>query len=155
MSTYFARKEDVVDGTIKDAPAGSVMRNWFVVDAEGQTLGRLATRIATVLRGRHKPIYTPHVDVGDFVVVVNADKIQVTGSKANAKKYYRYSGHPGGLQARTFAEQMSRDPDRIIRQAVRGMLPKNRLARRQITKLKCYSGASHPHSAQQPQPLPQ
>jgi large subunit ribosomal protein L13 len=140
MSTYFARKEDVVDGTIKDAPAGSVMRNWFVVDAEGQTLGRLATRIATVLRGRHKPIY---------------DKIQVTGSKANAKKYYRYSGHPGGLQARTFAEQMSRDPDRIIRQAVRGMLPKNRLARRQITKLKCYSGASHPHSAQQPQPLPQ
>ncbi len=146
MKTWVARKEDVNDGTIP--------RSWFVVDAEGQTLGRLATRIATVLRGRHKAIYTPHVDVGDFVIVVNAAKVAVTGNKRQAKKYYNYSGYPGGLREWTFEELIERDPARIIEHAVKGMLPKNRLANRQITKLKVYGGATHPHQAQQPEPLP-
>lgn len=146
MSTWFARNEDVLDGTIP--------REWFVVDADGQTLGRLATRIATILRGRHKAVYTPHVDVGDFVVVINAEKIHVTGNKRKAKKYYNYSGYPGGLRAWSFEELIEKDPKRVIEHAVRGMLPKNRLARRQITKLKVYAGGEHPHTAQQPQPLP-
>ena len=114
---------------------------------------RLATQIATVLRGRHKPIYTPHVDVGDFVVVINASKVHVTGKKRDAKKYYNYSGYPGGLRAWTFDELMTRDPKRVIEHAVRGMLPKNRLARKQITKLKVYGGADHPHTAQAPESL--
>ena len=147
MSTWFARKEDVQDGTIE--------RKWYVVDAEGQTLGRLATRIATVLRGRHKAIYTPHVDVGDFVIVVNAGKVAVTGKKRQNKKYYNYSGYPGGLRAWTFEDLIEKDPKRVLEHAVRGMLPKNRLARQQITKLKVYAGSEHPHAAQQPDTLPQ
>jgi large subunit ribosomal protein L13 len=145
MKTWVARKEDVLEGTIA--------RNWFVVDAEGKTLGRVATRIAHVLRGRHKPVYTPHVDTGDFVIVINADKVVVTGNKRQAKKYYNYSGYPGGLRAVTFDDLIQRDAKRVWEHAVKGMLPKNRLAARQITKLKVYSGAEHPHAAQQPQPL--
>lgn len=146
MGTWFARKEDVQDGTIE--------RKWYVVDAEGQTLGRLATRIATVLRGRHKPVFTPHVDVGDFVIVVNASKVVLSGNKARTKNYYNYSGYPGGLKALTFEELVERDPQRVITHAVKGMLPKNRLSNRQITKLKVYGGTDHPHAAQKPEPLP-
>ena len=128
-------------------------RNWLLVDAEGQTLGRLATQLADALRGKRKPVYTPHVDVGDFVVVVNAEKIAVTGSKLQEKLYYRHSGYPGGLKQRTLGEMLQRRPEEVIRLAVRGMLPKNRLARRQITKLKVYAGPEHPHEAQKPQKL--
>jgi len=128
-------------------------RSWVLVDAEGQTLGRLATLIADTLRGKRKPTYTPHIDVGDFVVVVNAEKISVTGKKRTDKKYYRHSGYPGGLKSRTLEEMLERRPEEVIRIAVKGMLPKNRLARRQITKLKVYAGPDHPHAAQQPQPL--
>jgi large subunit ribosomal protein L13 len=128
-------------------------RNWLLVDAEGQTLGRLATQIADALRGKRKPTYTPHVDVGDFVVVVNAEKISVTGSKLREKMYYRHSGYPGGLKSRTLGEMLERRPEEVIRLAVRGMLPKNRLARRQIVKLKIYAGPEHPHEAQKPQKL--
>ena len=129
-------------------------RDWYVVDAEGQTLGRLATRIADTLRGKRKPQYTAHVDTGDFVVVVNAEKIRVTGNKLQQKRYYRHSGYPGGLRSRTLAEQLERRPTEVIRKAVKGMLPRNRLARRQITKLKVYAGPEHPHHAQNPEPLP-
>src|SRR5438445_13891015 len=129
-------------------------RNWLVVDAAGKTLGRLATQIADLLRGKGKPTFTPHVDVGDFVVVVNAEKIRVTGNKLAAKRYYRHSGYPGGLRSRTLAEQLARRPTEVLRTAVKGMLPKNRLARRQITKLKIYAGPEHPHDAQAPAPLP-
>jgi large subunit ribosomal protein L13 len=128
-------------------------RSWLLVDAEGQTLGRLATQIADALRGKRKPTYTPHIDTGDFVVVVNAEKISVTGQKRNEKKYYRHSGYPGGLKSRTLEEMLERRPEEVIRIAVRGMLPKNRLARRQITKLKVYAGPDHPHAAQQPSPM--
>ena len=128
-------------------------RNWVVVDAAGQTLGRLATQIADVLRGKRKPEYTPHIDVGDFVVVVNAEKIVVTGNKRAAKRYYRHSGYPGGLKSRTLGEMLERRPEEVIRKAVRGMLPRNRLARKQLTKLKVYAGPDHPHAAQQPTPL--
>jgi len=128
-------------------------RNWLVVDAEGQTLGRLATQIADALRGKRKPTYTPHVDGGDFVVVVNAEKISVTGAKLQEKLYYRHSGYPGGLKKRTLGEMLERRPEEVIRLAVRGMLPKNRLARKQLTKLKVYAGPEHPHEAQKPQKL--
>ena len=128
-------------------------RNWLIVDAEGQTLGRLATQIADALRGKRKPTYTPHVDTGDFVVVVNAEKIAVTGKKRQEKLYRRHSGYPGGLKTRTLNEMLERRPEEVIRIAVRGMLPKNRLARRQITKLKVYAGPDHPHEAQKPQPM--
>jgi large subunit ribosomal protein L13 len=138
-----------------NAKAEDVERRWFVVDAEGQNLGRLATRIADTLRGKRKPTYTPHVDSGDFVVVVNAEKIAVTGNKMDDKKYYRHSGYPGGLRVRTLREQLDRQPTEVIRGAVKGMLPRNRLARRQITKLKVYAGPAHPHEAQNPQPLPE
>ncbi len=137
-----------------NAKAEDVERRWFVVDAEGQNLGRLATRIADALRGKRKPTYTPHVDSGDFVVVVNADKIAVTGNKLDDKRYYRHSGYPGGLRSRTLREQLDRQPAEVVRTAVKGMLPRNRLARRQITKLKVYAGPAHPHEAQNPQPLP-
>ncbi len=137
-----------------NAKAEDVERRWFVVDAEGQNLGRLATRIADTLRGKRKPTYTPHVDSGDFVVVVNAEKIAVTGKKMEEKLYYRHSGYPGGLRARTLREQLERRPTEVIRTAVKGMLPRNRLARRQITKLKVYAGPEHPHTAQKPDPLP-
>jgi large subunit ribosomal protein L13 len=128
-------------------------RDWLVVDATGQTLGRLATRIADALRGKNKPVYTPHVDTGDFVIVVNAEKISVTGNKLADKKYYRHSGYPGGLKVRTLAEQLERRPEEVIRKAVKGMLPRNRLARKQLTKLKVYAGPEHPHVAQKPQPM--
>ena len=128
-------------------------RNWVLVDAEGLTLGRLATQLADALRGKRKPTYTPHVDVGDFVVVVNAEKIAVTGAKLQEKLYYRHSGYPGGLKQRTLSEMLARRPEEVIRLAVRGMLPKNRLARKQLTKLKIYAGPEHPHEAQKPQKL--
>jgi large subunit ribosomal protein L13 len=130
-----------------------VEREWFVVDAEGQTLGRLATRIATILRGKHKPIFTPHVDCGDFVVVVNADKISVTGQKLDQKIYYRHSGYPGGLRQVTLRRRLETFPERVIESAVRGMLPKNRLGRKMYKKLKVYAGPDHPHEAQQPKPM--
>jgi large subunit ribosomal protein L13 len=128
-------------------------RNWVLVDAEGKTLGRLATQIADTLRGKRKPTYTPHVDVGDFVVVVNAEKISVTGAKRQEKLYHRHSGYPGGLKTRTLNDMLERRPEEVIRLAVRGMLPKNRLARKQLTKLKIYAGPEHPHEAQKPQPM--
>ena len=128
-------------------------RNWLLVDAEGQTLGRLATQIADALRGKRKPTYTPHCDTGDFVVVVNAAKIKVTGNKLNDKIYYRHSGYPGGLRSRTLGEMLERRPEEVIRKAVKGMLPRNRLARQQLRKLKVYAGPAHPHEAQKPTPM--
>jgi large subunit ribosomal protein L13 len=128
-------------------------RDWYVVDAEGKTLGRLATQIADTLRGKRKPEYTPHVDTGDFVVVVNAEKVRVTGDKRNAKLYHRHSGYPGGLRTRTLGEMLERRPEEVIRLAVRGMLPRNRLARQQLRKLKVYAGPGHPHAAQKPAKL--
>jgi large subunit ribosomal protein L13 len=130
-----------------------VEREWFVVDAQGETLGRLATRIATTLRGKHKPIYTPHVDCGDYVIVINADKINVTGQKLDQKMYYRHSGYPGGLRQISLRRQLQKHPERVIEAAVRGMLPKNRLGRKMFKKLKVYAGSDHPHQAQQPKPL--
>lgn len=137
-----------------NAKPADVERQWYVVDAEGQTLGRLATRVADTLRGKRKPTYTPHVDTGDFVVVVNAEKIAVTGAKLQQKLYYRHSGYPGGLRSRTLAEQLERRPAEVIRKAVKGMLPRNRLGRAQLGKLKVYAGPEHPHEAQRPKPLP-
>ncbi len=128
-------------------------RNWLLVDANGLTLGRLSTQIADALRGKRKPTYTPHIDTGDFVVVINAEKIAVTGNKLAEKRYYRHSGYPGGLKSRTLAEQLDRQPEEVIRHAVKGMLPRNRLARKQLTKLKIYAGPEHPHAAQQPVPM--
>jgi len=124
-----------------------------LVDAEGQTLGRLATQIADTLRGKRKPQYTPHVDTGDFVVVVNAGKIAVTGNKLDDKLYHRHSGYPGGLRSRPLRDELERRPTEVIRKAVKGMLPRNRLARQQLTKLKVYAGPEHPHAAQKPQPM--
>jgi large subunit ribosomal protein L13 len=135
------------------ANAADRERNWVLVDATGLTLGRLATQIADTLRGKNKPTYTPHVDTGDFVVVVNAEKISVSGNKRADKRYYRHSGYPGGLRSRTLEEMLDRRPEEVIRLAVKGMLPRNRLARRQLTKLKVYAGPEHPHVAQQPQPM--
>ena len=126
---------------------------WYLVDAEGQNLGRLATRIADTLRGKRKPQYTPHIDTGDFVVVVNAEKITVTGSKLDSKLYYRHSGYPGGLRQRTLREQLERRPTEVLRVAVKGMLPKNKLASAQIRKLKIYAGPEHPHAAQMPKEM--
>jgi large subunit ribosomal protein L13 len=136
-----------------NAKPGEVTRSWYVVDAEGQTLGRLATRIADTLRGKHKPQYTPHTDTGDFVVVVNAEKIGVTGKKLDEKLYRRHSGYPGGLKERPLREELARRPTEVIRKAVKGMLPRNRLARAQMRKLKIYAGPEHPHAAQAPKPL--
>ncbi|HHJ07412.1 MAG TPA: 50S ribosomal protein L13 [Anaerolineae bacterium] len=140
MKTYSAREEDIE-------------RQWYVVDAQGKTLGRLSSEIAKILRGKHKPIYTPHVDCGDYVVVINAEKVWTTGRKLDQKIYYRHSGYPGGLKQITLREQLNRFPERAIEHAVKGMLPKNRLGRRMFKKLKVYAGAEHPHAAQQPQPL--
>jgi len=140
MKTYSAKPREIE-------------QSWYVVDAEGETLGRLATQIADVLRGKRKPAYTPHVDTGDFVVVVNAEKVHVTGKKLEQKIYYRHSGYPGGLRERTLAEQLQRRPEEVIRKAVKGMLPKNRLAAAQLKKLKVYAGPEHPHQAQNPAPL--
>ena len=140
MKSYFAKPAEVEHA-------------WWVVDAEGQTLGRIASRIARILRGKHKPIYTPHIDTGDYVIVVNADKIRVSGNKLDSKIYYRHSGYPGGLKERTLREQLSRFPERPIRAAVKGMLPKNKLGRAMLKKLKVYGGSNHPHAAQKPQQL--
>lgn len=142
MSTYQAKK-------------GEIDRQWYVVDASDFNLGRLATRVATVLRGKHKPIFTPHVDTGDFVVVINASQVQLTGNKLEAKKYHRYSGYMGGLKSTVAGTVRAEDPERMIQQAVKGMLPKNRLSRQVIKKLKIYSGTEHPHGAQRPIPFPE
>jgi large subunit ribosomal protein L13 len=128
-------------------------REWVLLDANGKTLGRLATQIADLLRGKRKPRYTPHVDTGDFVVVINAEKIAVTGKKRTDKRYYRHSGYPGGLRSRSFEEMIARRPEQVLRLAVKGMMPRNRLARKQITKLKIYAGPEHPHEAQKPRIL--
>jgi len=136
-----------------NAKPGEIAPDWYLVDAEGKTLGRLATQIADRLRGKGKPQYTPHVDTGDFVIVVNAEKIAVTGKKLDDKKYYRHSGYPGGLRVRALREQLDRRPTEVLRVAVKGMLPRNRLARQQLTKLKIYAGPEHPHESQAPKPL--
>jgi large subunit ribosomal protein L13 len=135
------------------AKPGEIQRDWYIVDAEGLTLGRLATRIAEQLRGKNKPQYTPHVDSGDFVIVVNAEKIHVTGKKLDQKMVRWHSGYPGGLKERTLRQQLDRRPTDVIRKAVKGMLPKNRLAAAQLTKLKVYAGPAHPHEAQAPKSL--
>lgn len=140
MKTEVARKEQFV-------------HRWFVVDAENLVLGRLATQVANVLRGKHKPVYTPSVDTGDFVIVLNADKIALTGNKVADKVYYSHSGFPGGIKSTTAAEMLAKKPEELIRKAVKGMLPKNKLARHMIKKLKIYSGGEHPHEAQQPATL--
>ena len=140
MKTFSARKEDVE-------------RKWLVIDAEDKVVGRLATQIATILRGKNKPIFTPHVDTGDFVVVVNADKVRFTGKKWNQKKYYRHSGYPGGLKEIVAQKLLQQKPEEIIRHAVWGMIPHNRLGRKMIKKLKIYSGSEHPHQAQKPEVL--
>ena len=140
MKTYSARKEDVE-------------RAWYLVDAEGRVLGRLASQVAQILRGKTKPIYTPHVDTGDFVVVINAEKVRLTGNKMEQKTYYRHSGYPGGLRSTTAKKLLTTKPERILKSDVKGMLPKNPLGRKMFKKLKVYRGPDHPHQAQQPQPL--
>lgn len=140
MKTYSAKPSDIE-------------REWYLVDAEGKTLGRLASEIAKVLMGKNKPIYTPHLDTGDYVVVINAEKIHVTGRKLDRKVYYHHSGYPGGLKGITLREQLKKHPTRALHSAVRGMLPHNRLGRAMLKKLKIYAGDSHPHQAQQPKPL--
>jgi len=132
---------------------GDIKREWYVVDAQGKTLGRLASEIAKILRGKHKPIYVPHLDCGDYVIVVNAEKVRVTGKKLDKKFYYRHSGYPGGLKSISLRNQLQKHPTRVMEAAVRGMLPKNRLGRAMIKKLKVYAGDSHPHQAQQPKAL--
>ena len=136
------------------AKPADIERVWYVVDATDLTLGRLATQIASVLRGKHKPEYTPHEDVGDFVVVVNAEKVQVTGRKLDQKRYYHHTGYPGGIKSITLRKQLQKHPERVIEHAVRGMLPHGPLGRRQFKKLKVYAGPEHPHQAQSPKPLP-
>jgi large subunit ribosomal protein L13 len=135
------------------AKPGTVDRQWWIVDAEGQNLGRLASVIAETLAGKRSPWYTRHCDTGDFVVVVNAEKVAVTGNKLRDKMYWRHSGYPGGIRSRSLGEQLERRPEEVLRKAVRGMLPKNSLGRAQLTKLKIYAGTEHPHAAQQPKPL--
>jgi large subunit ribosomal protein L13 len=139
----------------QSAKAAEVERRWYVVDATDQVLGRLATRLASVLRGKHKPIYTPHADTGDFIVVVNAARVRLTGNKREAKTYYRHTGWPGGLKSTTAAKVLDgAHPERVLESAVRGMLPKNHLGRQMFSKLKVYAGAEHPHAAQKPEVLP-
>ena len=130
-----------------------VEREWLLIDATDMVLGRLATEVASILKGKRKPQYTPHVDTGDFVIIINADKVRVTGNKAQSKEYYRHSGYPGGLKCETFAEAMQKHPERVIEHAVYGMLPKTTLGRQMGRKLKVYSGAEHPHAAQQPREI--
>ncbi len=132
---------------------GEVERQWYVIDASDVVLGRLATQVATLLRGKHKPVFAPHIDTGDFVVVVNAGKVALTGSKADQKREYRHSGYPGGLRATSYTELLAKNPRRAVEKAVKGMLPHNRLSRQQITKLKVYAGPEHPHAAQKPVPF--
>ena len=140
MKTYYAKPNEVA-------------REWLLIDAQDQVLGRVASKAAHILRGKHKPTYTPHVDTGDFVVIINADKIRVTGKKLTDKEYYRHSGYPGGLKGETFEEAMEKHPERVIEHAVKGMLPKNTLGRAMAKKLKVYAGAEHPHMAQQPREI--
>lgn len=140
MGTYSAKKEEI-------------QRKWFIVDASGKTLGRLASAVASVLKGKTKPIYTTHVDTGDFVIVVNADKVHLTGRKLDQKVYYRHSGYPGGLKSVTAGKLMKTRPDQVIKLAVEGMLPKTQLGKHMLSKLKVYAGDKHPHSAQQPEEL--
>lgn len=135
------------------AKPGDVERKWYVVDATGQTLGRLASQIAHILRGKHKPHYTPHEDVGDFVIVINAEKVHTTGRKLDQKKYYWHSGYPGGIKEIVLRRQLEKHPERVIEHAVKGMLPRGPLGRRQLRKLRVYRGPSHPHEAQKPEPL--
>jgi large subunit ribosomal protein L13 len=142
MRTFVAKPKDAAS-----------QRQWWVVDAQGQSLGRVASRVASILRGKHKPSFTPHVDMGDFVIVVNATQIKVTGDKADKKLYYRHSGYPGGITERTYSELLAKKPEAPLTLAVRGMLPKNVLGRQLIKKLKVYPTAQHPHAAQQPQAL--
>ena len=132
------------------AKQGEVTRDWVLIDAEGATLGRLAAQVAKILRGKNKPQFTPNSDCGDFVVVINADKVQLTGNKADHKTYYRHSGYNGGLKAESFRQAMEKHPEKVIERAVRGMLPKTTLGRKQLTKLKVYAGTEHPHAAQNP-----
>lgn len=132
------------------AKSSDVKRSWYIVDAEGKTLGRLATTIASTLRGKHKASYTPHVDTGDFVIVINADKVKVTGNKETEKKYYRHSNYPGGLKTTTLRDMRQKHPERILEAAVRGMLPQTNLGRQQLKKLKLFTGSTHPHEAQKP-----
>lgn len=133
--------------------ASEIERSWHIVDAEGMVLGRLATEVATILRGKHKPTYTPNLDTGDHVIVVNADKVVLTSNKADRKMVYSHSGFPGGLKSSTYAEELDKDAAKTVQRSIRGMLPKTRLGRQQLTKLKVYSGPEHPHVAQNPQPL--
>jgi large subunit ribosomal protein L13 len=133
--------------------AKDITRDWYVVDAEGETLGRLATRIATVLRGKHKPTWAPHMDMGDYVIVVNAEKIQLSGEKDGKKTYHRHSGYPGGIKAVPFLQLLETQPEKVVEKAVTGMLPKSKLGRAMVRKLKVYAGPDHPHAAQQPKPL--
>ena len=135
------------------AKPGEVEREWVIIDAEDQVLGRVATKAAQILKGKHKPQYTPHVDTGDFVIIINADKIKVTGTKSTSKVYYHHTGHAGGLKSETFAEAMAKHPERVIEHAVKGMLPKNTLGRAQGMKLKVYAGPDHPHAAQKPREI--
>lgn len=132
---------------------GDITREWHVIDATDVVLGRLATHVATLLRGKHKPTFAPHIDTGDFVVVINADKVALTGAKREQKMEYRHSGYPGGLRARSYTELLEQDPRRAVEKAVRGMLPHNKLGRQQLKKLKVYAGPEHPHAAQKPQPF--
>ena len=133
--------------------ASDVERSWHVVDAEGLVLGRLSTEVANILRGKHKPTYTPHMDMGDHVIIVNADKVVLTSGKAEKKLVHRHSGYPGGLRSETYAEKMARKPEQAVMDTIRGMIPKTRLGRARISKLKVYAGPTHPHAAQNPQPL--
>ena len=141
MKTYFAKKEEFTD------------KKWYIIDAEGKVLGRIVTEIANILRGKNKPAYTPHVDTGDFVVVINAEKVKLTGKKMLQKVYYRHSGYIGGLKSMTAKEMLEKKPEEVIQHAVKGMLPKNRLGRKMYKKLKVYKGTEHPHEAQEPIPL--
>ena len=132
---------------------GEIARAWHVIDATDVVLGRLASQTAILLRGKHKPTFAPHVDIGDFVIIINADKVALTGAKLEQKKAYRHSGFPGGLKSQSYTELLARSPEKAVKKAVRGMLPKNTLGRAQLSKLKVYAGAEHPHAAQQPQPF--
>jgi large subunit ribosomal protein L13 len=133
--------------------ASEIQRDWYVVDADGLVLGRLATEVARVLRGKHKPTFAPHLDTGDHVIIVNADKVVLTSDKGDRKVVYRHSGYPGGIKSETYGHLLARKPEEAVRRSIRGMLPKTRLGRQQLTKLKVYAGPTHPHAAQQPQPL--
>ncbi|MDD3716297.1 MAG: 50S ribosomal protein L13 [bacterium] len=135
------------------AKPADIKQDWYIVDAEGVVLGRLASQVAQILRGKHKPIFTPHIDTGDFVIVINAEKVRLTGTKEEKKSYFHHTGYPGGVRVRSYNEMMAKYPERVIEKAVKGMIPHNRLGRQILKKLKVYAGADHPHAAQQPKPL--